>query len=250
MNENLNQAEQTSAKLPFYRTFSKKTFIIFLAFVTISTLAAFLVGGFILGSKDLPAARQEKKNPPSGEQRVCAQDAKQCPDGSYVNRTGPNCEFSPCPKSSPTPPIDPTANWKTYINLKYGYSIKYPPKISLKDRDSDYIELDKQIIINVSKYSPENCRGGCPLIKTISDTEINGLKGKKIIGEMGSVGGTIPQNYQSLIFSHNNQYYIFTVYELKTDSAIPYDQERTIGNIPDNEIKLLNQILQTFKFNN
>lgn len=30
-------------------------------------------------------------------QIVCTQDAKQCPDGSYVGRTGPNCEFAPCP---------------------------------------------------------------------------------------------------------------------------------------------------------
>lgn len=28
---------------------------------------------------------------------ACTQEAKQCPDGSYVGRTGPNCEFAPCP---------------------------------------------------------------------------------------------------------------------------------------------------------
>jgi uncharacterized protein (UPF0179 family) len=28
---------------------------------------------------------------------MCTQEAKQCPDGSYVTRTGPNCEFAPCP---------------------------------------------------------------------------------------------------------------------------------------------------------
>jgi membrane-bound inhibitor of C-type lysozyme len=28
---------------------------------------------------------------------VCIQDAKQCPDGSYVGRTGPKCEFTECP---------------------------------------------------------------------------------------------------------------------------------------------------------
>lgn len=27
----------------------------------------------------------------------CTQDAKLCPDGSYVGREGPNCEFAPCP---------------------------------------------------------------------------------------------------------------------------------------------------------
>jgi hypothetical protein len=30
--------------------------------------------------------------------QVCPQMAKQCDDGSYVNMTGPNCEFAPCPE--------------------------------------------------------------------------------------------------------------------------------------------------------
>ena len=29
---------------------------------------------------------------------VCAQDAKQCPNGSYVSRKGPECEFAKCPE--------------------------------------------------------------------------------------------------------------------------------------------------------
>lgn len=36
-------------------------------------------------------------NAPSENQAGCTQDAKLCPDGTYVSRTGPNCEFSPCP---------------------------------------------------------------------------------------------------------------------------------------------------------
>lgn len=27
---------------------------------------------------------------------ICTQEAKQCPDGSYISRTGPNCEFASC----------------------------------------------------------------------------------------------------------------------------------------------------------
>ncbi|MCL5409853.1 MAG: hypothetical protein M1607_03275 [Patescibacteria group bacterium] len=34
---------------------------------------------------------------------ACTQEAKQCPDGSFVGRTGPNCEFSPCPGNTITP---------------------------------------------------------------------------------------------------------------------------------------------------
>ncbi|CAN5908929.1 hypothetical protein BH11MYX4_BH11MYX4_59720 [soil metagenome] len=29
---------------------------------------------------------------------ACTEEAKQCPDGSYVARTGPKCEFSACPE--------------------------------------------------------------------------------------------------------------------------------------------------------
>jgi len=32
---------------------------------------------------------------------VCTQDAKQCDDGSYVSRQPPNCEFAQCPVKSP-----------------------------------------------------------------------------------------------------------------------------------------------------
>ncbi len=38
---------------------------------------------------------------PVGE-RVCTQEARLCPDGSYVGRTGPNCEFAACPESTAT----------------------------------------------------------------------------------------------------------------------------------------------------
>lgn len=31
--------------------------------------------------------------------KACTQEAKQCPDGSYVGRIGPNCEFAPCPNN-------------------------------------------------------------------------------------------------------------------------------------------------------
>ena len=31
---------------------------------------------------------------------VCTQEAKACPDGSYVSRTGPNCEFALCPEEN------------------------------------------------------------------------------------------------------------------------------------------------------
>ncbi|MDD5147605.1 MAG: hypothetical protein PHV63_03625 [Candidatus Daviesbacteria bacterium] len=69
------------------------------------------------------------------EQKACTMDAKICPDGTSVGRTGPNCEFAPCPspKVTPTPDVSPaqngadeTANWKTYTDNESKFSFRYP----------------------------------------------------------------------------------------------------------------------------
>jgi hypothetical protein len=49
--------------------------------------------------------------PRDQEQIACPMDAKICPDGTGVSRTGPNCEFAPCPGDEPPAeeedPVDP-----------------------------------------------------------------------------------------------------------------------------------------------
>ncbi|HWB80210.1 MAG TPA: hypothetical protein VG755_34830 [Nannocystaceae bacterium] len=35
---------------------------------------------------------------------ICTRDAKLCPDGSAVGRTGPDCTFPPCPGDQTMPP--------------------------------------------------------------------------------------------------------------------------------------------------
>lgn len=43
-----------------------------------------------------PVVKDPKPIDPPGP-TVCTMDAKQCPDGSYVGRSGPQCEFAICP---------------------------------------------------------------------------------------------------------------------------------------------------------
>jgi hypothetical protein len=47
----------------------------------------------------------------------CTQEAKLCPDGSYVGRTGPRCEFSACPGY---------AAGVEYKNEDYGFKVSLP----------------------------------------------------------------------------------------------------------------------------
>lgn len=43
-----------------------------------------------------PVAPPHSSDEPS-EPVACTMEARECPDGSYVGRQGPHCEFAPCP---------------------------------------------------------------------------------------------------------------------------------------------------------
>lgn len=45
----------------------------------------------------LEISRQKELAPQPEESVFCTMDAKMCPDGSYVGRIPPECNFAPCP---------------------------------------------------------------------------------------------------------------------------------------------------------
>ncbi|MDC0721391.1 hypothetical protein [Nannocystis bainbridge] len=58
----------------------------------------FIVAGLVGACKsDKPPAEDP------GAPKACTKEAKVCPDGSTVGRTGPDCEFAACPEGSETP---------------------------------------------------------------------------------------------------------------------------------------------------
>jgi len=49
-------------------------------------------------TENQPSTPGQVQTPSPGPGDVyCTMEAKLCPDGSAVGRTGPNCEFAPCP---------------------------------------------------------------------------------------------------------------------------------------------------------
>ncbi|MCX6766090.1 MAG: hypothetical protein NT136_03990 [Candidatus Moranbacteria bacterium] len=70
--------------------------------VVIIIILAITAGVFVwLAQKNQPEIISPPIQPPiSKNQKFCTQEAKICSDGTSVGRTGPNCEFAPCPSET------------------------------------------------------------------------------------------------------------------------------------------------------
>ncbi len=101
---------------------------------------------------------------------ACTQEAKICPDGSAVGRTGPNCEFAECP----TVKADETADWKVFTSTDESATFRYPENLS-----TNYIRPQewppKLLTIDNAGFSCEegglgiNGRPGMTIQKKIND---------------------------------------------------------------------------------
>lgn len=80
---------------------NQKGFIPIIIFVTI----ALLLGAGVYFAATQKTSDVTKTNP---KDTACTQEAMLCPDGSYVGRTGSNCEFAQCPTINPEPAPTPT----------------------------------------------------------------------------------------------------------------------------------------------
>ncbi len=88
-----------------------KSFLALVIIFLIAGLFVFIVQQFVeVDPANLIACPEEAVEPCEDELPApieepdliaCSADAMQCPDGSFVGRTGPNCEFAPCPTGEP-----------------------------------------------------------------------------------------------------------------------------------------------------
>ncbi len=116
-------------------------------------IAALTIGGILGGGIFLYQQKFSNSQNSGNYIKACTEEAKICPDGSAVGRTGPNCEFAPCPAAE----VDETDNWKTYADNKY-FTIKYPQtwELKLEQAGGVYIYNPKSIeIIDAGGFGTE-----------------------------------------------------------------------------------------------
>lgn len=168
-----------------------------------------------------------------GGMRACTQEVMQCPDGSYVGRIGPKCEFAKCPGEGGVErqSMD-TSNWKTYRNEEYGFEVRYPRAYFFREFpgfreiliqigfDTQPLPSDDNGIIHISviNQSIEDYISAKKSQKNLSNftqrsIKINGLHAIEITGDIPSLPGV--EDYigiRYVVMGHNNM-----VFELSTD---------------------------------
>lgn len=152
---------------------------------------------------------------------------------------------------------DEITNWKIYTSKDFYFSFSYPQNISFEDIEGGnglvddkiphWIWLDKQIQIFVADYELfSNCQGICPTILSRKNIIMAGQDGKIIEGIHNAVHESdTPQKFQLVTVPYQNLIYHLFLWEVKRDVK---DNKRIPKDIPEQEIKLFNKILSTFKF--
>jgi hypothetical protein len=169
--------------------------------------------------------------------------------------TAPTATPAPASPTTVPPPTqpEPTATtapaWPTYTNETHGFSISHPPEFTTPPADSTetFGAIGDQILFFVNAADPEECRGDCPVIETTSTETVAGLTAAKYTGYIGAVGGNVPQQYVSYVFTRDGLYYTFTLYAVPTTFTT---DDTSIQPLQPEDVALFEQMVATFQFTN
>lgn len=130
--------------------------------ITIIVLLIVIVGGVVAWKLYFTKQKKLPTNPVA-----CTMEAKLCPDGSTVGRTGPNCEFATCPT-----PIQTNPNWLTFADTTQGISFKYPETLETKYISTQ--EWPPKVNISNDAFSCTTATSPNGLPATTTQKKING----------------------------------------------------------------------------
>jgi len=196
-------------------TKEEKGFAFLAPLVVIIVLAILAIVGFLTFQKSQEFSKQNNdlQNQNQNQNQItCTQEAKICPDGSAVGRTGPNCEFAECPQTN-------NQGIKTYTNTEYGLEFTYSEKL-----DSEFFNLQKPIIIKslkTNKNIKDNCYigGANPAYKRqdikISETNF-------CFSQSYDPGAGSGANFYFYTFLKDNNYFTIQFQINQPNSCDPY----------------------------
>lgn len=164
--------------------------------------------------------------------------------------------ITPPPIPSPTlvPVNEGIANWKTYTYPNGMYIFKYPDNYLLGhySTENSPILLNNKIEWGVTQHPAGGCIGDCPVITKTQNTTLNTYSAILYEGWIGGIGGETPQSYIKYEIKQpsTNNYFVITLWELDHTATVQknYDPNRKIGSINEEDKKIFDQILSTFKF--
>lgn len=192
---------------------------------------------------------------------ACTEEAKLCPDGSYVGRSGPNCEFAVCPPSDRNVNVSTVNNnsgaksWKTYRNNEHGFSFQYPESFSdMKEvvddqpswhgrsvaETSDSSGLNETILISIldKPFDPKTIQGLYGPIE-VSDQRIVSVGGKDARMYSDGDAGCGGEEVLTSLTSSTTLWISFVDCDDGTGRTQLYEQDQ-----------IIRQILSSFMFTN
>ncbi|RJQ37279.1 hypothetical protein C4559_03860 [Candidatus Microgenomates bacterium] len=159
---------------------------------------------------------------------------------------------------TPTPTPNPTANWKTYMNTKYGYTIQYPLDVQVNENtiknnvefkkieESDNNQINKGYVVSVTyipivnldnyvKEQYKNSKTACnstAVVSNVLDTTFTGINAKQY-------------SVKNCLSSGNNT----QLYLIKDKFLISISRNE-LGDLESQNSNAVftDQILSTFKF--
>ena len=156
--------------------------------------------------------------------------------------------IKPSPASTPT---DETANWKTYTNTTYGFSIKYPATFAIQDKSGQFPPfamyfLDKQRVLTGeggNQVNPYFSVVAKPFRGSVMDY-INDSNNNRIFVETKKIG----DNEFVVVKEKFGMGGVANEYLLKVKGNVISISPDLIESKDSIDYKVFNQILSTFKF--
>lgn len=195
----LNQSQNLPLTVP-----TKPNLNLFKILLIIGIIIFILVVGlvsYILGQTSVKPSISIIPTITQTVQKACTQEAKICPDGSSVGRTGPDCEFAKC-SSLESSNSSTSGNMREYFSNINLYKISVPTDWIVNDTQGVFLNIPGEVVIGPESEMERGIYGTVITIFSSDSSERYSLDTQQQFDELYSSGSL--KNSKSKISEVNN----------------------------------------------